>query len=59
MNFKVTLHILRHTFASNLARKGMSVEGIMQLLGHDNIHTTSIYAKLYNQARKNQYDEWM
>jgi site-specific recombinase XerD len=59
LGFKVTPHTLRHTFAANLARKGMPVRGIQQLLGHDSIHTTRIYAKLYDHVRKEQYDEWM
>lgn len=59
LGFKVTPHTLRHTFAANLARKGMPVEGIQLLLGHDSIHTTRIYAKLYDHARKEKYDEWM
>jgi len=59
LGFKVTPHTLRHTFAANFARKGMPLECIQQLLGHDDISTTRIYAKLYDHARKEQYDEWM
>lgn len=59
LGFKVTPHTLRHTFAANLARKGMPVRGIQQLLGHESTYSTRIYAKLYDHVRKEQYDEWM
>ncbi|MEM9357946.1 MAG: tyrosine-type recombinase/integrase [Pseudomonadota bacterium] len=43
---KVTLHVLRHTFASQLAMKGVSVAVIQKLLGHTDIKTTMRYAHL-------------
>lgn len=52
-------HTLRHTFAAHLAMKGMSLDCIQTLLGHENPHQTQIYARLYNHARKEQYDQWM
>ncbi|ARF14900.1 tyrosine-type recombinase/integrase [Sporosarcina ureae] len=58
LDFKVTPHLLRHTFAAHLAQKNMPIEHIQQLLGHSSIDTTRIYARLYDQARKEQYDEW-
>jgi site-specific recombinase XerD len=59
LGFRVTNHILRHTFAAHLAQKGMPLEYIQVLLGHDNIQNTKIYARLYDVARKEMYDEWM
>ena len=59
IGFKITPHYLRHTFAAHLAQKGMPPEHIQQLLGHSSIDTTRIYARLYDHARKEQYDEWM
>lgn len=41
----VTVHDLRHTFASRLAMKGVSLYTISKLLGHQEISTTQIYAK--------------
>lgn len=52
-------HTLRHTFAAHLAMKGMPLECIQTLLGHEDPHQTQIYARLYNHARKEQYDQWM
>ncbi|WP_027389967.1 tyrosine-type recombinase/integrase [Chrysiogenes arsenatis] len=36
-------HALRHTFASNLVRKGVNLIEIQQLLGHSDISITQIY----------------
>lgn len=39
----VTSHILRHSFASYLIKKGVHVAVIQKLLGHANLRTTSTY----------------
>jgi integrase/recombinase XerC len=39
----LTPHVLRHTFAKNLADKKVGVEIIARLLGHSNLNTTQIY----------------
>ena len=41
---KITWHILRHTFASHLAMKGVPMTTVQQLMGHSNITTTMRYA---------------
>lgn len=43
---KVTLHVLRHSFASQLAMKGVSIAVIQRLLGHTDIKVTMRYAHL-------------
>jgi site-specific recombinase XerD len=40
------LHDLRHTFATNLCEKGISIDVVSKLLGHSNIQTTLIYARV-------------
>ena len=42
---KKGVHILRHTFAKNLVSKNINLSTIKDLLGHENIATTMIYAK--------------
>lgn len=42
----VTLHDLRHTYASWLAQAGIPLERIGDLLGHSSVTTTQIYAHL-------------
>ncbi|QPA55007.1 tyrosine-type recombinase/integrase [Lysinibacillus sphaericus] len=59
LGFRVTPHMLRHTFAAHLAERGMPLECIQQLLGHETTHSTQLYARLYNHARKEMYDNWI
>lgn len=59
LEMHLTPHTLRHTFAAHLAIKGMPLECIQVLLGHDVPHQTQLYARLYSHARKEMYDEWM
>lgn len=42
----VSVHTLRHTFASHLAMAGVPIRTIQILMGHANITTTMIYAHL-------------
>jgi len=42
----VSPHVLRHTFAVNCLRRGVSLPTIMRLLGHENLLTTQAYLNL-------------
>ena len=42
----VTFHVARHTFATMALNRGMPVESLSRILGHTNIRTTQIYAKI-------------
>ena len=41
---------MRHSFSSNLVRKGISIYIVQQLLGHSDISITQIYAHLRNES---------
>ncbi|QHC05924.1 tyrosine-type recombinase/integrase [Anoxybacillus sp. PDR2] len=40
---KVTCHVLRHSFASNLVKNNVHIVHIQKLLGHADLKTTSVY----------------
>lgn len=50
---------LRHTFATNLLRKGARVEDVQPMMGHVNIRTTMIYMHFTNDYLQQRYDDIM
>ena len=42
-------HTARHTFATMLLSKGVPIESVSKMLGHTNIKTTQIYARITNK----------
>jgi site-specific recombinase XerD len=43
---KLTPHVCRHTFATNLLARGAYLEFIAEELGHANLNTTRVYARI-------------
>lgn len=50
----LTFHISRHTFATYLINEGVPLEIVQKMLGHKNIRTTQIYAKISTTTISNQ-----
>lgn len=52
---KVTPHMLRHTFATDMLNNGADLVSVKQLLGHESLDTTSIYTHVSNEQIKKIY----
>lgn len=49
----ITMHCARHSFAVLALNKGVPIETVSRILGHTNITTTQIYAKITMQKLEN------
>jgi integrase len=54
---RVVAHQLRHTWATELANAGMSLQALMTLLGHRSPEMTIRYARLASPTLKSAYDQ--
>ena len=53
---EVTPHVLRHTLATTLLRRGVDIRFIQQFLGHSSVATTQIYTHVDDALLKSVYD---
>ena len=56
INKKITFHVARHSFATLSISYGVPIESVSKMLGHTNIRTTQIYAKIIDTKLSEDMD---
>jgi site-specific recombinase XerD len=59
INKELSFHCARHTFATVALTIGIPVEVVADLLGHENLQTTKIYAKIVDRLKDEQMNKWV
>ena len=54
-----TIHTMRHTFASHLVMKGVSIRTVQELLGHSSISVTEMVSHLSTGFKKKTLICWI
>ena len=56
IEYHISPHTLRHTFATDMLNAGADLVSVKELLGHSNLNTTSIYTHVSNEQIKKVYN---
>jgi len=52
---RVTPHVLRHTFATDMLNNGCDIKIVQELLGHSSLRSTEVYTHVTNDRLKKVY----
>lgn len=59
LDFSLSFHLSRHTFATNALNNGMRIEHVSKLMGHQDIRTTQVYAKILGEELDKAVDNFI
>jgi site-specific recombinase XerC len=57
-NKHLTCHVARHTFATVSIHLGIPIEVVSKFLGHTNLRTTQLYARIIDPVKDREMKKW-